>query len=211
MAEGVPVRKLSRITKIDAAEAQIKSAIRLYFMNDNPISVYALAAGAREVLTTIGGKKRVRTLLHGLAHETGNKIELYIGKASRFARFFKHADRDPGAVLTDFTDEDARTVLFIAATDLGRVAGGKPYEAQIYEVWWFVTNIKSVSGMPLRRQAELRKMIKLFPPGFRSLDLTAQKAAGLQMLDRYATDEGLRMEMIREYGKIKADPEGYWD
>lgn len=200
--DGTTVTSTEGITKIDAASAQIASAVRIYFLNDSPISVYALAAAAREILTTIGEKKGIRTVLRGLAEDTGQDFNKVVAKAAEYAGFFKHADRRPDAVLTEFSDTDARLVLFIAAHDLSRVAGGMPQAAQVYEAWWYVTQIEKVTKLPLRRQQFIRDVIRFFPRGFRSLTLSEQKAGGLELLDRYGADESLRMDMNCEFAKV---------
>ncbi len=52
-----------RLNKIDVAEAHIVSAVKLFFENGHPASVYTLASAAREILTTLGDKQGVETLL----------------------------------------------------------------------------------------------------------------------------------------------------
>lgn len=39
-----------QITKLDAARRQLKTAIRLWFSDDDPVSIYALTYAAHEVL-----------------------------------------------------------------------------------------------------------------------------------------------------------------
>jgi hypothetical protein len=56
-----------RLTKIDVAEAHLVTAVRSLFRGEHPASIYLLAASAREILTTIGSKIGVRTLLHPIS------------------------------------------------------------------------------------------------------------------------------------------------
>jgi hypothetical protein len=42
------------LTKIDVAEAHIRTAVRLFFEGCHPVPVYTLANAAREILTSIG-------------------------------------------------------------------------------------------------------------------------------------------------------------
>jgi hypothetical protein len=44
---------MSRLTKIDVAEAHLVTAVRATFRGEHPASIYLLAASAREILTTI--------------------------------------------------------------------------------------------------------------------------------------------------------------
>jgi hypothetical protein len=50
---------------------------------------------AREILTTLGEKIGVETVLHAVAKKRGVPVKTVIDRAHKFARFFKHADRDP--------------------------------------------------------------------------------------------------------------------
>ena len=60
-----------KLTKIDAAEAHLITAVRCHFAGEHLASIYLLTASAREILTTIGGKMGIRTMLHGIAEATG--------------------------------------------------------------------------------------------------------------------------------------------
>jgi hypothetical protein len=64
-----------RLTKIDVAEGHLVGAVRLHFQNGHPASVYLLAASAREILTTLGEKTGVRTMLHGIAESKGLPVK----------------------------------------------------------------------------------------------------------------------------------------
>ena len=105
-----------RLDKIDVAEAHIISAVKLFFENGHPASVYTLASAAREIVTTLGIKQRVETLLHQMATWKGETLKQQIGKAHAFANFFKHANTDPTAVL-EFPEDEVDGTLFIACHD----------------------------------------------------------------------------------------------
>jgi hypothetical protein len=82
------------LTKIDVAEALIKSAVRQFFEEAHPVPIYALANAAREILTSIGDKTGVETLLHALARQRALTIADLTKESRKLAAFFKHADRD---------------------------------------------------------------------------------------------------------------------
>jgi hypothetical protein len=134
-----------RLTKIDVAEAHLITAVRAHFRAEHPASVYLLAASAREILTTLGEKTGTRTMLAGLAEDTGTPLKNFVEIAHEFAKFFKHANHDPTAVLETFTEKDADMVLYVACNDFSRVAKGMPIELQVYASWWLAQIFKSVS------------------------------------------------------------------
>ena len=93
-------------------------------------------------------------------------------------RFLKPADRDPRATV-ELDEVQVQHVLFVACDDLGRVAGGKPVELQVYEAWWLAVTTKEVTKVALKAQPIIRQCIKLFP-GIRSVDLAGKKQLGQQ-------------------------------
>lgn len=156
---------MARLTKIDVAEAHLISAVRLCFDDGPAPSIYLLAASAREILTTIGERLGKRTMLAGISAGEEIPIKDLYRAAHEFTNFFKHADRDPDAVLDNFSHEDAEALLFIACADFGRVTGGKAVDLQVYEAWWFALSFQRVSDAPLSTQAMIRRCRKLFPSG----------------------------------------------
>ena len=114
-----------------------------------------------------------------------------------FAGFFKHADRNPTAVLETFTEEDADMVLFIACRDFYRVAKGLPIELQVFEAWWFAWAYNKVSDAPLRSQPLIRKCIKPFP-GIRRVSRAEQQRIGLQQLETARHNPAFKMKIQRE-------------
>ncbi|HEY5038368.1 MAG TPA: hypothetical protein VIJ93_04770 [bacterium] len=117
-----------RLNKIDVAEAHIVSAVKLFFENGHPVSVYLLASAAREILTTLGDKTGVKTLLHDMSSWRGEPLKETINKAHGFAKFFKHANSDTTAIL-EFPEDEVDGILFIACHDFGRITGGMPVHA----------------------------------------------------------------------------------
>jgi hypothetical protein len=186
-----------RLTKIDVAEAHLVTAVRCTFRSEHPAAIYLLASSAREILTTIGSKVGVRTVLHGVAEETGKKLGRLVDAAHEFAGFMKHADRNPTAVIDNFSEFDSDAVLFIACHDFLRVTKGQPVELQVFEAWWFATAYPRVSNAPLRAQAAIKRAISHFP-GIRTADRKARAALGLAALEKASLDPRLVMEIERE-------------
>jgi hypothetical protein len=124
------------ITKLDAADRQIVGAVQLLFNGGDPVPVYALAAAAREVTTTVCEKRGLRSFIDAIhdKHPDMKRHEI-IRWAHKHANFFKHADRDHDKVLEGFEATDADDILYIACFDLGRLCGGKPIEADAFELW----------------------------------------------------------------------------
>ena len=183
------------LTKIDVAEALIQAAVRLFFEGAHPVPIYQLASSAREILTTIGEKVGVETILHSIAKRKAVPVKTLINQAHKFAKFFKHANSDPTEKLS-FSEFEIDHVLLLACHDFGRVTGGMPIEAQVFEAWAQAGAWRRIADVPFRRQA-IKQAIRLFP-GIRSADRKTQKRIGLEALKRVEHDPAYQMEIQRE-------------
>ena len=145
-----PGQKLT-LSKIDAAEVQLRAAVRMFFESQNPVPVFTLANAVREVVAQIGEHIEVETAQQELANAPGIPVAELVQNLKRTANFLKHADRDPGGRI-DFYEDDLEVVLVFAVHDFGRVAGGMPIEAQVFEAWIYAAVTERVSDAPLHRQ-----------------------------------------------------------
>jgi hypothetical protein len=178
-----PIGQKLALAKIDAAEAQLKAAVRMYFENRHLVPIYALANAVREVVGRLGEHLDVETVQKEIAKARGLTVAELIGPLSKKAAFFKHADRDPSGKI-ELEDDDVEMVLFFACHDFGRVAHGMPIEAQVFEAWAYAATIKRVSDAPLRKQKLIRRMIATFPGLRGAPDRVAQKRIGLEIMER---------------------------
>jgi len=204
MARRKPPKKstILRLNKIDVAEAHIVAAVKLFFENGHPASVYTLASAAREILTTLGIKQGIETLLHQMAKWKGETLKEQIDKAHVFANFFKHANKDPTAIV-EFPEDEVDGILFIACHDFGRITGGLPVHGQVYEGFWLAMTYRAASKLPLSKQKLAKNMFKAFY-GVRSAKPPEQKRIRLAVLQRALAEPGLQMEINREI-KIALD------
>jgi hypothetical protein len=186
-----------KLTKIDVAEARIRAAVRLFFEGGHPVPVYTLANAAREIVATIGEQIDVETVQQELASSLGIGVKEMLRPLGMAANFFKHADRDAAAIL-DFDERDAEVVLQLACHDFGRITGGMPIEAQIYEAWIAAIAFPRVSEAPLRGQELIRRVIAHFPGIRGAASRVEQKKIGLGILERALTDPKLEMKFKRE-------------
>lgn len=112
-----------KISKTEAARRQIDSAIRMLFINEDPVSIHTLAAAGYGILKDIAEKKGNvdihQTVKDIIRPGMEKKFWYYMNKP---ANFFKHADKDPDSVLSDFSEEANEWTLFHACfyfRDLG--------------------------------------------------------------------------------------------
>jgi hypothetical protein len=184
------------LTKLDVAAEHIRAAVRLFFDDAHPAPIYLLAASAREITQAIGDKLSIRTVLTDIAESRGVARKELIADVHRYAGFLKHADRNPNAEI-NLAYSAIEVVLQLACHDFGRVAGGMPIEAQVFEAWIHAIAYGKISEAPLRRQAQLKKIIAHFQ-GIRSADPAKRRAIGREALEKASSDPKLQMQFRRK-------------
>lgn len=170
---------MADITKLEAARRQLVTAIRLFFEDGDSVSVYSLAHAAWEVVDAICAHRGLDRF-RALTADANSASEMEIKRVASFGRnCFKHAKEDPEAVLKDFSDDLNDHVLISATFDYGTVAGTKPVEVQVFQVWYFAAHVeKAVSP-------EMDKIIDAANrqfPNLAALSRREQKRRGLLVL-----------------------------
>jgi hypothetical protein len=127
------------ITKLQAAERQIRTACDLYFLHGDLLSVMTLAGAAEEICGNILRRKRKQNILrimHNEAKARGIDLtaeELY-SRASKLRNALKHAT-SPREHSFNFDDEAAVLMLVRAVINYQLCECPLPEEAEKFIVW----------------------------------------------------------------------------
>lgn len=123
------------VPKIMAAEEQLKTAIRLFLKDEDPISVHALASAAQEILETLAKKQGTKSLKQQALDVADESKRKNLLKAMNEAKnSFKHADRDSDKV-TKLSQGYTEMVLFDAVTLYYSITQQKVPAFMIYDLW----------------------------------------------------------------------------
>jgi len=124
------------LVKLDIARLQVETAITLYFNEGDPVSIHTLAAAGSDILEALvnqmGGMSALESFLEKYIHEEYQeevRLELRIPQ-----NFFKHADRDPDAVI-DFHPAQTRFILLNAGWTLTQLLGRRPALVRLFETY----------------------------------------------------------------------------
>ena len=161
------------ISKLDVAEREIIAAVQLLFDGGDPIPIYALANAAREITSTLCEKRGRLSMVDWIQEDQPHMSRKAIYReASKHAAFFKHADKDPDAVLDDFDPTEADAVLFMACADFRSLCGGLPVEGDAFDLWFLgvrgvldglhLPHLEGLGGIDLVPRAEQIAMGKRF-------------------------------------------------
>jgi len=190
-----------QISKLEAARRQLITSIRLLFEDADSISIYTLAHASSEVLDALcknEGKLRFREQMSSankMSEKAINRI------ASHGRNFFKHADRDPDAVLDDFDDTLNDHVLIAATMDYSVLASSKPMEVQLYPLWYFGVYPEKLM---LPDMQHIKDAADQMLPGLAAQPRKKQKAAGHSALVCSLRDKTLMDHPFTDKARIGA-------
>lgn len=135
-------------TKLDAARCQLETAITLLFAGGDAISTHTLAYAAFGILKDVAahrGDKSVLAAAEAMAG-AGKKGEFWKG-FNRAGNFFKHADRDPEAMLVGMPEEENEALISIALAIYEGLGCIKSTEIQAFGLWWSCINFESIDDV----------------------------------------------------------------
>jgi hypothetical protein len=126
-----------KVTKIDAIQRQLKTAILLFLEDGDAVSIHTLTAAALQVAMDLGAKAGLAGFVKDLEFIKPEKHEFFRKVVNSAENFFKHADRDPEAVLEFYP---AATPLYLAdaAALYGKLGGPEFPALQVFHVWFML-------------------------------------------------------------------------
>jgi hypothetical protein len=134
-------RKLT-ISKLDAAKRQLDTLIRLYFNNDDPVSIHTLAAASYNVLKDLNKKRGGKPMflkeqfLDLIREDRRKEIHDLVNEAENF---FKHADRDPESAL-EFNPEQTDLLIHESCSVYSLLSGESPPLLRLFQGWYMARN-----------------------------------------------------------------------
>ena len=128
---------MTQLSKRVVAQRQLVAAIRLFFDEADLVPVYSLAANAWEIIDTLATREGVDSISNQTReHVPEGKDLKYDYINSPYRNFFKHADRDPEALVPPLKDENVESIVFLAVEDYLRLFRRSPVEFQVYQLWY---------------------------------------------------------------------------
>ena len=192
---------LQSIDKIEAASRQLVTAIRLFFDDRDPISIFSLAQNAREILATLCEARTIQGFVsHALSVFPTNTPDDIYKLANRDRSFFKHADNDPDGRLEDFSDDRNDHVIFVATYDLIALEKKCPLECQVFQTWYFAAYPEKLSDAA---RENILSITREYFPQFRTTDRKGQKKLGRQRLIEALNNEDLLSDPLTDVSQIE--------
>ena len=139
------------LSKLDAAKRQLEVAIKLYFNFDDPVSIHTLTAAAYNVLRDINKKRGNDPVLikewfpqYMIRSEKQKEFKILLNEAENF---FKHAEKDPEAVLS-FRPRQTEFLLWEAGSLYQRLTGEVTPLMRLYRGWFMMHHVDYFTELP---------------------------------------------------------------
>lgn len=163
-----------RISKLDAAQSQIDTAVALYFQEVGEVSVHTLVGAAHILITDLSDVANQETLIQ--KHVKPDKLGTFEKAIRAPQNFFKHADRDPSAIL-EFDPHLTELLLLVEIETFRELAGSITDTMNVFLSYAAATWSKDAfKAVPKGVIAEIMKVAAQTPKGeFFQLGLQAAK------------------------------------
>jgi hypothetical protein len=150
-----------QISKVEAAQRQLDTAIDLFFGGGDAVAVHSLAAASLNVLSDLAEHEGAswRAQLRQDSTLSAQETKRILNKAWNF---FKHADRDPEAKL-EFDQVDSEHLMFVAVLQCGDLQQ-TTCRMQALQLWYIAAHPAHFS----KDETVFADALKLFP-GFETL------------------------------------------
>lgn len=167
------------ITKQEAARRQTETATRLFFADDDPISVHVLISSAQVIVTDVCRARCKRTIQDTIDdYIKPEYMSAWRKKWKAAYNYFKHAERDAEIELAHFNETINEFLLFAVGIDYQSAFGEITPTIALYRGWYIAANPESV----LPTMPGLAVILDAMGP-IHEMSPADQKRRGLQMLD----------------------------
>ena len=122
------------VTKIQAAERQLRVAIQLFFERADLVAVSTLTSAAGQVLRDLGRHRGIPSPIRDSDLIRDERRAEFIQILNRAPNFFKHADRDPEEIL-DFHPDAIPFEIFEAVIMFWQLEHRWPAEMGVFWTW----------------------------------------------------------------------------
>lgn len=129
------------LTKLEAAERQLKEAIGMFFERRDSVAIHTLVFASHQVLYDLCASSEnsssLQYSLRDYKYIPEDQRQDWYRLLNSPANFFKHADRDPDAELT-FDSKMTEAFLLDATFLYQGLTGDLFHEGKVYRAWFFL-------------------------------------------------------------------------
>lgn len=150
---------MEQLTKLNAAKREINAAIRMFFIEEDPIAIHAVVAGGLQIISDLAVKKGkslgIESFLNSIIEERRDEFRQLMRQPQNF---LKHADRkDDETATLEYNVESVEIFLVLASQAFRDFTGKHTPETRIFSTWFLIHNPSVIAeGDPLAKQAHYK-------------------------------------------------------
>jgi len=127
--------KKERLSKVEAAERQLKEAIRLFFEKRDSVAIHTLVCSSHQVLYDLCKKRGILSLIKDSPYIKEEKRKEVHSMLNKPWNFFKHADKD-GHDILDFYPDATVFDIYDCTYMYHQLQKDLFAEAQVFKLWF---------------------------------------------------------------------------
>lgn len=126
------------VSKLEAAERQLRQVVRLFFQRGDEVVIHTLAAAAYQIITDLCEHRGIQREIEDsqILVEMGMKKEA-LAAMRKPQNFFKHADKDPEGTVR-FSPILSSCLILYGIQYYYSLTGKQFPEGQVFRVWFFI-------------------------------------------------------------------------
>jgi hypothetical protein len=126
--------KTIQVSKLDAARRNLRTAIRLWFTDGDPVAIHTLASTAHEIVHTLFRRCGLKGLLFDSRMVKDEYRSKWAAHITKPYTFFKHARHDPDGVI-DFNPDVNEGLMMACVHGLSRMEEDVDLEEWAFGQW----------------------------------------------------------------------------
>ncbi len=153
------------VTKLDAARRQLRTAIKLWFEDADPVSVHTLVAASYNVIHNLYRRKGLTDLIYDSRLVKDERRKEWVNRVKSDFNFFKHSDKDPDETIlfSPFTNE---FFIVFCITAIQRMGEPLDVEGSGFAYWTFINRPEMLidsayDNVPVDTLQDLRRLDKI--------------------------------------------------
>jgi hypothetical protein len=142
--------KAIQITKLEAAERQLRQSIRLFFERGDMLAIHTLSAAAFQLFADVGKVSGVISRFRSDELIRPERMKEWISALNATQNFLKHADRDANSVHT-YVEEGTVLLMYEAVELADRITPATGRERLAFQLWFVFSYPEMVDPAFLER------------------------------------------------------------
>jgi len=162
------------ISKLDVAKRQLETAIRLFFKEEDPVSIHTLSAAAYDILNPLCNSKGIKGFVKNTEMIKKERRKEYSKMINSAQNFFKHGSSDKDQVY-QFHYEATPFFIWDACNMYFHLTGERPKELSIFNIWFYLRDPNMLAESP-NKEILIKATVEFNPSNKRKFYLDASQS-----------------------------------